>query len=154
MNDLQNDCSREAAGEPGTTGELVVPAQLDNLERVQDFVREQLVRMDCPPAAQYQLVVALEEMFVNVCYYAYADKDEPGDVRVAYVCGFDPPAVTVQLVDSGVPFDPLAYDPELPTDVKTAKIGGLGIHMSRKCTDDFSYVRDGDYNVVSFSKRW
>ena len=103
---------------------------------------------------QNQLDIALEELFVNVCRYAYADQDEPGEVSVDYVYNANPNAITVQITDHGVPFDPLTRkDPTRPASVQEATIGGLGIFMAKKSVDDFSYLRDGDSNVVACPSR-
>jgi serine/threonine-protein kinase RsbW len=59
------------------------------------------------------------------------------------------------MTDWGVPFDPLDHDdPTKPTSVEDARIGGLGIMMVKRMTDDLSYVRDDDANVVAFKKSW
>ena len=92
---------------------------------------------------------------MNVCNYAYAKSDEPGSVRVEYVYNAGPDALTVSITDWGTPFDPLAHtDPKAPSSIADAKIGGLGIMMVRRLTDDLSYVRDDSANVVVFKKIW
>ena len=54
-----------------------------------------------------------------------------------------------------MPFDPLTRkDPTRPASVQEATIGGLGILMAKKSVDDFTYLRDGDANVVAFRKMW
>ena len=109
----------------------------------------------CPIGVQHQIDIALEEIFVNVCSYAYQDAGEPGKVRVEYVYYADPNSLTVSVTDWGVPFDPLAHDdPKVPTSAAEAPIGGLGILMVKRLTDDVSYVRDDDANVIAFKKAW
>lgn len=132
---------------------LIIPAVISNLEVVMDFVRSELEKRDCPIFVQMKVDIAVEELFVNVCNYAYANQDEPGEVRIDYICG--PNTIAVQLSDQGVPFNPLTReDPTRPTSVKDAKIGGLGIFMTKKSVDRFSYRHDGESNIVMFSKQW
>jgi anti-sigma regulatory factor (Ser/Thr protein kinase) len=38
--------------------------------------------------------------------------------------------------------------------VQEAKIGGLGIFMVKKSMDDFTYLHDGESNIVVFRKEW
>lgn len=140
---------------PEVTGTIEVPAELSYLDDVIDMVDVELVGRLCPVGIRHRVEVALEELFVNVCRYAYADKEEPGMVRVSYAYGTNPSSITVELVDQGIPFDPLTLgDPTKPSSIQEAKIGGLGIFMVRKSMDDFSYVHDAGNNVVAFSKRW
>ncbi|MDO4806481.1 MAG: SpoIIE family protein phosphatase [Coriobacteriales bacterium] len=140
---------------PEAIGTLTVDATLDNLQQVISFVDTELGNRLCPITAQSKLDVALEELFVNVCRYAYQNQDQPGQVRIDYVYNANPNAITVSMTDWGVPFDPLAYaDPAKPRSIQGATIGGLGILMAKKSTDDMSYVRDGNANVVVVRKLW
>ncbi len=140
---------------PEVTGTLTMPAVIENLGRAREFVCDELDRRLCPASVKIKVEVALEELFVNVCRYAYADQDHPGDVTVSYVYTADPSAITIELVDQGVPFDPLSLtNPLKPDSVEDAKIGGLGIFMVKKSMDDFTYVYDGECNNVAIRKEW
>lgn len=140
---------------PEVTGDITVPATLDHLEEVISFVGAELEGRLCPINVQRKVEVALEELFVNVCNYAYADQDEPGTAHIRYSYGTNPSVITVELRDHGVPFDPLSRkDPTRPASIQEAKIGGLGIFMVRKSMDDVAYMRDGNTNVLVFKKGW
>lgn len=140
---------------PEVTGTITVPATLDQLDEVISFVSGELERRLCPINVQRKVEVALEELFVNVCNYAYANQDEPGTAQVRYAYGADPSTITVELRDQGVPFDPLKRkDPTRPASIQEAKIGGLGILMVRRSMDDVAYMRDGNTNVLVFKKGW
>jgi anti-sigma regulatory factor (Ser/Thr protein kinase) len=136
-------------------GRMVVPATLDQLDVVNEFITQELEKLDCPMPVQMQLDVALEEMFVNVCHYAYKESGETGDCVVSFLCTSRPPAIVSALVDRGAPFDPLTRkDPTKPTSIQEAKIGGLGIFMTKKSVDDIAYARANGKNVVVFGKTW
>ncbi|MDO4796570.1 MAG: SpoIIE family protein phosphatase, partial [Coriobacteriales bacterium] len=138
---------------PEVTGSMVVPATLDHLEEVTAMVDEELEKRLCPVGVQHKVDVALEELFVNVCRYAYANQREPGEVQVSYSYGAEPSAITIELRDQGIPFDPLTReDPTKPSSAQEAKIGGLGIFMVKRSMDDFVYVYDKGSNVVVFKK--
>ena len=140
---------------PEVIGELTVPATLASLVRVTDFVHDELSRRLCPIDVQNQIDVALEELLVNVCNYAYANKDEPGDMRIHYVYGASPNSITIQITDWGEPFNPLdRSDPATVSSIADAKVGGLGIFMTKRMVDDLSYMRDNDANVIAFRKVW
>ena len=136
-------------------GSLTVPATVEHLDDVFDLIHAELQRRGCPVAASYQLDIAVEELFVNICSYAYAGSDEPGLARIDYVCVVEDSAITVSLTDWGAPFDPLAHDdPERPRSIDEARIGGLGIFLVKRLVDDLHYKRDGDANVVTLKKTW
>jgi anti-sigma regulatory factor (Ser/Thr protein kinase) len=140
---------------PEASGSAELDATLDNLGAALDLVRAELGARHCPITVQHKVDIALEELFVNVCRYAYKGQDKPGKVRVDYVYNANPSAITVCLTDWGVPFDPLASaDPLAPTSADDASIGGLGILMAKKSVDDMSYLRDDDANVLVFRKVW
>ena len=140
---------------PEVTGTATMQAKLENLEVATSLVNKELEARLCPVDVQHKVEVALEELFVNVCRYAYADKDEPGTIHVRYAYGANPSTITVELRDQGVPFDPIkCEDPTKPSSAQEATIGGLGIFMVRKTMDDFTYMRNGDTNVVVFKKGW
>ena len=138
-----------------SSGRVILPAHLDQLEVVNGIIARQLEKRACPMPVQMQLDVAVEEMFVNVCHYAYAALGKPGDCVVSYLCTDDPRAIAIALVDSGAPFDPLTRkDPTKPTSIQEAKIGGLGIFMTKKSVDDISYQRVNGKNFLVFAKGW
>ena len=49
----------------------------------------------------------------------------------------------------------LTYKKELrPESIEEAKIGGLGLFMTKKLMDEIEYVREGIVNVTIITKRW
>ena len=140
---------------PQATAGITVPATLDQLDVLLDFVHEALRGRSCPLSTQNQIDIVIEELFVNVCNYAYRDLDEPGTATLEYIYNANPSALTVCLSDYGVAFNPLAHDdPDVPTSIAEAQIGGLGILMVKRMTDDLSYVRVDEQNMIAFVKGW
>ncbi len=156
--------SDQGIAQHGETVRLVLPADVERLPDVVDPLQEALARLACPHPTVDQLIVAVEELFVNVAHYAYPEDERPGEVRLAYTFDEVGPApggeatghaVTIVIEDEGIPFDPVAKpDPTLPKSVEEVKIGGLGILMVRRTMDVFAYERRGQTNVTTISKRW
>ena len=145
----------EYGAAPEVIDSITVAAETENLERARAFLHAELGRRLCPISTQNQIDVAFEELFVNVCYYAYSQMGGKGDVCISYTYRTNPSTFTVEIKDWGVPFDPTAKaNPTLKTDYMSAMPGGLGIFMAKKSVDDMSYVRDGEANVVAFTKTW
>lgn len=142
---------------PEVTTTITVPANDRELPHVTEFVHTELDRRLCPVRAQRQLDIALEELFVNVAHYAYPDAtpDRPGEVRVSYTYSAEPPSITVEIEDEGIPFDPRSRpDAVTPTSIEDVPIGGLGILMAKRSVDEMRYERTDGTNVVTITKRW
>ena len=142
---------------PESQAVMVLDADDKQLVHVVNFINEELKRRHAPKSVFNPLAIAAEELFVNVCHYAYPDATpgEPGEVRISYEYCPSPTSLKVTISDDGIPYDPLAKpDPEAHDNIADVPIGGLGIFMTKKSVDDISYERVGDSNVVTFVKRW
>ena len=79
--------------------EITLEATLDNLDKVNAFIEEQLDEAGCPMKISMQICVAVEELFVNVASYAYGDGT--GDITVGFSC--EAGTVSVSFIDSVTP---------------------------------------------------
>ena len=140
---------------PEVTGTITVQATVDNLDAATSLVINELDARLCPVGVRNKVEVALEELFVNVCRYAYAGQDKPGTVQVSYAYGVNPSTITVELRDTGMPFDPIRHGNDAnPFDARMMGVNGLGIYMVQKTMDEFTYMRSGNTNVVIIKKGW
>ena len=131
--------------------ELTVPATLEQLETVQAFVEGELEQHGCPMKTLLQVSVAVEEIYVNIAHYAY--HPEIGEATIRCAVGGDPLQVTIQFLDSGKPFDPLAKpDADITLSAEERQIGGLGILMVKKTMDDVVYEYKDGCNVLTLKK--
>lgn len=131
--------------------ELTVPATLEQLDAVQAFIEEELEENGCPMKAVMQISIAVEEIYVNIAHYAY--HPEIGEATVRCCVGGDPLQVTVQFLDSGKPFDPLAKpDADVSLSAEERDIGGLGILMVKKSMDDVTYEYKDGCNILTLKK--
>ena len=127
-------------------------ANIDNLHEVLGFVEEQLEMHEASMKVITVMNISLEEMYANVCMYAYEGKEEPGECIINV--WFNGDDANVQLVDSGIPFDPLAKDdPDIHASAEERGIGGLGIYMVKEYMDDCTYERVNDQNIFTMRKR-
>ena len=138
---------------------LCIEAKLERLKEVLAFLDGILEEADCPPKAQMQLEIALEEMFVNIAHYAYEKTDVPKAEQFAEitVCVTESDGVRyalVRLCDRGIPYNPLAKaDPDTTLSATDRPIGGLGIYMVKKSMDRVEYeYRDGR-NIFTMGKK-
>lgn len=116
------------------------------LDRVERILEEELLESEL--VAEMRLVA--EEGVTNVIRNAY--EEEEGDIEVEVSVS----AAEVRLVlrDRGRPFNPLDYPaPDLELPAAERPVGGLGIHIIRSFTDEQTYAREGDENVLVLVKR-
>ena len=131
--------------------ELVIKALVDKLPDVLAFVDEQLEAADCPMKTQMQIDVSVEEIFVNIANYAYPDGT--GNAKIQVEVTAEPFSAQRTVIDSGVPYDPLAKsDPDVTLPAEERQIGGLGIFMVKKSMDDVRYEFTDGQNVLTMRK--
>ena len=142
---------------PEARASMTLVADVAQLVHVFNFIHEELRRRGAPKSVYNPLDIAAEELFVNVCHYAYPDDspEDPGEVRIEFEYASNPPSLTIAICDDGIPYNPLAKpDAVTPDDIAEVPIGGLGILMAKNSVDDMTYERVGDSNVLTFRKAW
>lgn len=131
---------------------LRVEAIIDNIGRVTRFVDEQLEQMGCSVCSMLQIDVVLDEIFSNVCHYAYGE--DVGYVTVYVEELPDEKSVRITLEDEGVPFNPLnRKDPDITLGISERAIGGLGIFLVKRTMDDVLYEYCDGKNMLTIIKK-
>lgn len=129
---------------------ITVMARVEELERVLAFLRQELAPYECSAKTAFQLELVVEELFVNIASYAYA---ETGEVEVGCAVSDDPQRITIRLADRGRPFDPLARaDAETTPEALESRVGGLGILLVKKTMDEVAYAYEDGANVLTVKK--
>jgi len=111
------------------------------------WIDEVVSRLGLSAETRHALHLCLEEAVVNVVSYAF----EPGsahDVRVEV--WREREGVFAVVTDDGRAFDPLSHaSPEVPTDVSSAPVGGLGIELMRRYAGAVAYQRVDGINRLT-----
>ena len=127
-------------------------AQKTVLDEVTAFVEGACASLGYPRDHFFKLEMCIEEVFVNICSYAYPDGPGSGTVRVSVSPAED--GIAICFVDGGIAFDPLAHEVgDLAERARKRTVGGLGIHLVRKFMDDVSYERSDGENWLTMVKR-
>jgi serine/threonine-protein kinase RsbW len=126
--------------------EQVFPANVEEVPVVVEHVSGLAEMAGVHPKRIMHLELAVEEAVMNICSYAY--QKPPGTVTVRVSSEND--RLTVQLIDEGVPFDPLALEePDINAKLEDRKIGGLGVLLIRRVMDEVHYQRKGSSNILT-----
>ena len=130
---------------------LKLEAKTENLSQVISFIDEILEANDCPIKIQFQIDVAVEEIFVNIANYAYAPGEGDAEIDAEVLPGSRNLRVTFK--DSGMPYDPLKkQDPDVTLGIEDRQIGGLGIYMVKKSMDKVDYEYKDGQNILTIYK--
>jgi anti-sigma regulatory factor (Ser/Thr protein kinase) len=127
--------------------ERVFEADRERIGAMTSFVIAQAESRGLPPRRLLHLELALEEALVNICTYAY--REPPREVTIRLL--EEGSRFSVELIDEGIPFDPLeeAPTPDLTADLDGRAVGGLGVLLIRRVTDEVHYRREGSRNVLA-----
>jgi anti-sigma regulatory factor (Ser/Thr protein kinase) len=120
-----------------------------------EIMTEQLGKMcnewDISDDVAFSMNLALEEIVTNIINHGYKGQEEyPITIRFT----LDKHDLRIQIKDGAPEFDPLDIpEPEdLDKPLEERNIGGLGIHLVKKFTDNFSYRRSNNKNIVTLIK--
>ena len=113
-------------------------------------IREKILACDLPRQLKLDLCVAAEEIFVNICSYAFKDGIPAGEKILFTLEQSD--RIRMRFSDRGVPYDPREsvisaddYDPDL-------QIGGLGKLIAFTVADDVDYEYTDGQNILTVTK--
>lgn len=133
--------------------EITVDAVISNISVVSDFVNEFLENDGCPLKTIMKIDIVIDEIFGNICKYAYENKC--GKVEIIVGIDEDSNYVSLTFKDSGIKFDPLEHKrPDVSLSAEEREIGGLGIFIVEKIMDEIDYKYQDGKNVLSILKRW
>lgn len=131
---------------------LDLSAVKDNWSKVYEFVKNFMVSIGVSENLYTNLLVAVEEIFVNVSCYAYPNG--VGNISISLEYNKISKIITIIFKDSGIPFDPTRKSqPDIKASPEKRKIGGLGIFMVKKISDTMEYSYLNNQNILSITKK-
>ena len=127
---------------------IKVPAHADQLNDVWASVGGSARAQEFSDERLPDVRLMTEEVFVNICSYAYAEKKGTVEINTFVDGGI----FIIEFIDDGVSFDmTAAKDPDLLVDIKDRKVGGLGIFLIKKIVSDINYCREKNKNILKLS---
>lgn len=131
--------------------EKTVEAKIDNLQEVLNLVEEQLELHEASMKVINIMCISIEEIFANVCMYAYSESQTIGNCTISI--WFENDDVIIKIVDDGFEFNPLAKeDPDIHASVEDRGVGGLGIYMVKQYMDSCTYDRIDNQNIFTMRR--
>ena len=144
---------KKRAEEYGETNmkELKLEASDDTMHAVQDAVKKFLEAQKCSDEMLTSILVAVEEIYINIAHYAYGGR--PGEAVVQMELDSNPDKLRIVFRDHGIPYNPLKKeDPDITLSADERPIGGLGIFMVKEFMDSVDYRYEDNQNVLIIEK--
>lgn len=130
--------------------ELVVTADLENLEQVMEFIEQELEPYVADPKLLMHIALAVEEIFTNISSYAY--QPEIGEAVIR--CHATDGEITLRFEDFGKQYNPLeAPEPDLSSSASERRVGGLGVYLTKTLMDSMEYRHENGKNILVIKKR-
>ena len=131
--------------------ELKLMASDETLYTVLSELEQLLDENKCPETLKMAMLVAVEEIFVNIAHYAYGGA--PGEAVVSLDVVPDSKCCRVVFLDKGTPYNPLEKaDPDITLSAEERQIGGLGIYMVKQSMDKVEYRYEDGCNILTIEK--
>ena len=115
---------------------LIITAHVRYLVVVRRFVQEAAQALGAAQRVSDDLIQAVDELAANIILHGYGGG--PGDIEI--VLRPEEAGLAVVLRDKAPVFDPTtASEPNLDAPLEERQVGGLGIYLSRKLTDELRH---------------
>ena len=126
---------------------LDIEADITKISDVLFFIKEDMQTYTIDKSIQFNAAMATEEIFSNIALYAYPQKI---NALVTILTEMIDDYYCITFVDKGNEYNPLKQvEPDLISDIKNRKIGGWGVFLSKKLSDDMVYRREDDKNILT-----
>lgn len=129
-------------------------AKVDNWDDIYSFLDCLIKDVGLEKKIRTNMLVACEEIFVNVAMYAYKHLGTPGNVTIKFLYDEASNEICITFIDSGIKFDPTkAGNADTTSSVQDRKIGGLGIFLAKKIMDRMEYEYLQNQNILKLTKK-
>jgi serine/threonine-protein kinase RsbW len=132
--------------------QITFSCNLENLQKVRDFVRQQLQSHNLTDLTKNQIVLAIDEVCANLIIHSN-NQDKSQDIELSLQFIKTPQGIEVELKENGLPFDYLQYsEPTIEELVEQKSNGNMGLMLVRRIMDEIQYIRRGNQNICRLYK--
>jgi serine/threonine-protein kinase RsbW len=131
---------------------ITVPATLDSLAKISEFITDATARSGLDDHSAWQVQLAVDEAATNIIQHGY-EQHARGDIELGWRMEGD--LFVVMLRDRGRRFDPDGVPaPDITSPLEERQAGGLGLYLMNKLMDRVTFdFDDANGNVLTMSKR-
>lgn len=128
-----------------------LPARYTYLHLLGECISDMLKLVDGLDDAEmlvYNIQLAAHEACTNIVNHAYGNKGE-GRITIALALHFDQPRLTIELQDTGKPFEPEKYT---APNLDEVRIHGYGLFLIQNLMDSVTYTPTPGRNLWCLTK--
>ena len=130
--------------------EIRIKNQVNELERVNQFIEEICEELGLDMELQMNLNLVMEEMVSNVIFYAYPQETS---AEIELIAESDGKELSFVLSDQGKEFDPtMKEDADPNVNPMDRDIGGMGIYIVKNIMNQVTYQRLEGKNLLTMKK--
>lgn len=124
-------------------------SEIHEIPRIRKDLEMLETEWSIPLSKKRQIMVIVEELFSNIVRFAYEDQQEHTiELRMKK----NESSVEIEIIDDGIPFNPLEYGKDRLNDPSLASSGGMGLTLVQTFANRMSYQRRGDKNCLFIEK--
>lgn len=129
---------------------VTIPVELTGIDTVNEFIDNKLKACKTDESVRRDIAVINDEIISNIVNYGYEDKtDKTITVRIDELSDI----IKITYIDSGIKYNPLEKsDPDVTLSAKQRTVGGLGIFLVKKMTDNMTYYYEDGKNHLQIEK--
>ena len=121
-------------------------AKIENYDELCSWIENARAKWNISKELSNKMDICVEEIFANILHYAYPDKNGIFEVELKKL----DKNIIMEFQDEGVVFNPLDKpDPNLHLPPEKKALGGLGIYLTKKMSDDVAYKRENNKNILT-----
>ncbi len=125
---------------------IVLKNQINEVEKLKGEAENFFRKHNINDNIQFDLTLALEEIFINIVSYAFEDESEH---KIVVIINLEE-IIEIEIEDDGKPFNPIEDVGKVFNEHK--KMGGKGLKLVNKLVDELKYQRKENKNVLFLKK--
>ncbi len=129
---------------------ITIPCAKSNLQRVRNFIIEELRLKELPEIDIHSMVLAVDEVCANLIIHS---NNCSLDNSIEVIMAIKKNQIVFDIIDHGVGFDIRDYpEPDINKIIKAKKKGGVGLMLVKRIMDEIDFIRKNDHSVVRLTK--
>lgn len=124
-------------------------SEIQEIPRIRKELSDLALSWSIPESEFRQISVIIEEIFSNIVRFAFNDTAvHMINIKMQYADR----NISIEIIDDGIPFNPLEYHQSPISDPATSDSGGMGLTLVRTFSDSIEYKRTPQNNHLSIIK--
>lgn len=125
--------------------ELSLIPNAASFDTLNDFAQKLTSRLEVVPRLANKINIIFDEIYANIVNYSGATL-----AKISYA--IEGKKLYITFIDNGIYYDPLSAEaPDITLSADERKIGGLGIHMVKKMSENVEYERIDEKNILKIT---